>query len=85
MAGSGRLNARLRKLEQNVITVGCPECGHRRVYATLHVSRQLVDGTVVSEGPEPSPCGRCGEVPEQVIHVVEVVVNDRADLTRLPG
>jgi hypothetical protein len=27
---------------------------------------------------------RCGEVPEQVIHVVEVVVNDRADLARLP-
>jgi hypothetical protein len=48
---------------------------------------ELPDGSVVQQAVEPGPCVRCGEVPEQIIRIVEVLFNGPEDGTRLgkPG
>ena len=38
------------------------------------VTAQLSDGTLRPVGDWPAPCAACGEVPEQIIEVVEAVV-----------
>jgi hypothetical protein len=45
--------------------------------------RQQPDGSVVEKGEGPVTCARCGEVPEQVVRIIEVVVESREDLARL--
>jgi hypothetical protein len=70
----------LAKLERNaVFDGGCPACRHRRGQLVTVFSEEQDDGTITEpEGP-PSVCARCGEVPEQVVRVVEVVVDSPAD------
>jgi hypothetical protein len=38
---------------------------------------------VAETGEWPVACARCGEVPEQVVRIIEVVVETREDLARL--
>jgi hypothetical protein len=69
------LRRRLQRLEKVIHGHdGCPVCRPRcRRPVFLSVSR-LADGTVVDVGERPAPCPRCGQVPEQIIEVVEMVV-----------
>jgi hypothetical protein len=78
---SGRLHTRLRRLEAAVPT-GCPACHHRRGGTLLHISQQNPDGTLRSVSGDPQPCERCGEVPEAVVEIVEVVVSTREECER---
>jgi hypothetical protein len=68
-----RLDSRLRRLEAAVPT-GCPVCCERRGRELLHVRRQNPDGTCSSLTGDPQPCERCGEVTEEVIEIIEVLV-----------
>jgi hypothetical protein len=78
-----RIGGRLARLERAVGT-GCPECRHRRGHSLLQVGRQEPDGTVRSATEAPRPCARCGQVPEEVIEVVEVIIHSREERERLP-
>jgi hypothetical protein len=40
-------------------------------------------GLVVDEGDGPAPGARCGDVPERVLQIVEVVVESPEDVVRL--
>jgi hypothetical protein len=72
-----RLRTRLQPLERNRIDSGCPACRGRRGRIVLLRAEQLPDGTgAVVDGP-PTPCARCGQIPEQIIEVVETVVGER--------
>lgn len=56
-------------------TSGCPACRDRRGRTVFITSREQLAGTV-APGPEAlPPCAACGQVPEMVIEVVEVVVD----------
>jgi hypothetical protein len=68
------LHNRLRRLEQAVGT-GCPACRDRRGLVVVRRRRQ---GTSLA-WLEPSPCVRCGEVPEQVLQLEEIVVTSRQE------
>ena len=37
------------------------------------------DGTMTKPQELPTPCERCGEIPERVFHIVTVTVGSRAD------
>jgi hypothetical protein len=78
-----RISGRLSRLERRVGT-GCLDCRHRRGYAFVHISRQAPDGSAHGEKEAPRPCSRCGQVPEEVIEVVEVMVGSREERERLP-
>jgi hypothetical protein len=75
------LRARLRRLERTTIDAGCPACRERRGWTVLLTARRLPDGTVAPVEGEPQPCVRCGQVPEQIIAVVEVIEPAVADRT----
>ncbi len=77
-----RIRARLVRLERAAGAAGCPACRDRRGRAVLHCGREQRDGSVRFEQPEPMPCPRCGEEPEEVVEVVEVVIETREDLAR---
>jgi hypothetical protein len=42
-------------------------------------ARRLADGTIVSAEDSPLPCERCGQVPEQIVEVIETVVEPSAE------
>jgi len=52
----------------------CPACRHRHGTSVTVFSEEKEDGTVTEPEGMPLPCERCGEIPEQVCHVLEVVV-----------
>ena len=68
-----KLHARLRRLERTTVDADCPACRERRGWTVLLTARRLPDGTVAPVEGEPQPCVRCGQVPEQIIEVVEVI------------
>ena len=76
-----RLDSRLRRLEAAVPT-GCPACRDRRGRAFFRFYRQFPDGTVVPADAAPLRCERCGEVPEEVVELIEVVVSPREEWER---
>jgi hypothetical protein len=55
---------------------GCPACQDRRK-VSVFVRGRKDDGDVVWDGEVPSPCAVCGEVPEEVIEIVEQIVPAR--------
>lgn len=70
---------RLQRLERMKIESDCPACRDRRGRIVLRTSLRQPDGTVVWDRDEPQSCARCGQVPEQIIEVVESVVVERTD------
>lgn len=78
-----RLHHRLRRPERVVGTPACPACPGRRDGHVLLISRQLLDGTVLREASYPTACDVCGALPENVIEVVEVVIEQHDDLAHL--
>jgi hypothetical protein len=68
------LKSRLKRLTQQLGLELCPECRDRRGCVVLVVSSLFADGTVTAQNDAPRPCSRCGEVPEQAVHVVEQIV-----------
>jgi hypothetical protein len=68
------LRHRLRRLEQAVGT-GCPACRDRRGQVVVRRSRR---GTSLP-WVDPSPCVHCGEVPEQVLELEEILVTSREE------
>jgi hypothetical protein len=76
------LRSRLSRLERGTAEIGCPACRARRGLFALSTGRQRADGTVVLEGERPRPCTRCGEIPEQFVEVMEVVIETREELKR---
>ncbi len=77
------LRGRLRRLERSVGAAGCPACRDRRGRFLQRTGREQADGSVVFEEPAPAPCRRCGQVPEHVVEIVEVVVESPADVARV--
>jgi hypothetical protein len=75
-----RIRGRQARLERSIGT-GCPDGRHRRGHAFVHISRQAPDGTVHSETDAPRPCG---QVPEEVIEAVEVIIHSREEWERPP-
>lgn len=71
------LRTRLQQLERYTVDRGCPACRDRRGRVVWVTAQRLPDGTVVVEKTELQPCARCGQVPEQVIVVVEEVAEAR--------
>jgi hypothetical protein len=80
-----RARSRLGRLERLVGPPGCPACRDRRGRVVLVSATGLPDGTVVRTGERPQPCAACGQVPEQVIVVIEVVVDGVGDGAPPPG
>jgi hypothetical protein len=75
-----RLRHRFKRLEGSIGPgPGYPGCRDRTGRVALVGSRRLPDGTTTPEGDRPAPCERCGEIPEQIIEVVEVVVETWED------
>ena len=64
----------LRRLEHCLRPDVCPVCRDRHGRAVLIDAVELPDGTVVPRQPEPAPCARCGQIPEQIIRVIPIVV-----------
>ena len=73
------LRGRLQRLERTKIEAGCPACRDRRGRIVLVTARRLPDGTVVAVEEKPQPCAQCGQIPEQIIEVIESVVDERTD------
>jgi hypothetical protein len=69
-----RLRTRLQRLERNLVAAGCPACRDRRGLIVLRIVERFPDGSVAAEAEEPRPCVRCGQIPEQVMEVIETVV-----------
>jgi hypothetical protein len=76
------LRSRLKHLERNLGTPGCPECQHRRGLTMLVRVREGEDEQGVGSD-WPAPCPRCGEVSEQILEIVEVLVTTREEVDRL--
>jgi hypothetical protein len=72
-----KLRTRLQRLERHAVDAGCPACRERRGLIVFLTAERLPDGTVVTTEDEPQLCARCGQVPEQVIEVIESVVDGR--------
>lgn len=79
------LRTRLHRLEGHAVARGCPACRERSGQVVLVTYRELPGGAVAPYADGPTPCPRCGEVPEQVIEVIEVVVESREDVAALTG
>jgi hypothetical protein len=81
------LKRRLAKLEAAIaVTVGgCMACRDRRGDTVLVSGDLSPEGSFVpSSGAEmPAPCPECGEVPEEIIQITEVLVE--ADSHRSKG
>jgi hypothetical protein len=72
-----RLRARLAKLERSkLLNQSCPACAHRRGLSVLISADEDGQAMVAEADRLPAPCARCGEIPEQIIYVIEVVVPD---------
>jgi hypothetical protein len=78
------LRTRLQRLERNTADAGCPACRDRRGRIVLLRAEQQPDGTVAVVEGEPAPCTLCGQVPKQIIEVVETVV-EAPPLNHLPS
>lgn len=72
------LRSRLLRLERNMVDAGCPGCRDRRGRIVLLTARRQPDGKVVVQEQEPQPCVHCGQVPEQIIEVIEIIVDEPA-------
>jgi hypothetical protein len=75
-----RLNGRLRHLENAarerglLAGPGCPACRNRRGKLVIVRSRVGVDGASLWTEEGPPVCPECGQVPEEVIEIVEHLV-----------
>ena len=83
MAVPRNLGARLRRLEQGVGPAGCPACRDRRGLSFPWTCQELPDGTRVPKRDPPPPCTACGEIPEEIVEIIEVVVETREDVERV--
>jgi hypothetical protein len=75
-----KLLHRVRRLEEVSDVSGCRECRDRRGCIVFTREVRTADGTVVEAGERPAPCPRCGQVAEQILCIVEVVVSSREEL-----
>jgi hypothetical protein len=76
------LRARLGRLEQRLLggKGGCRACRDRRGRIVVITEDASVDGTMAPRDPEPETCSRCGEIPERIVQLVEVVVKSREEI-----
>ena len=77
------LRARLQRLERSRVVAGCPACRERRGRTVLLTAQRLPDGTLAPGEDEPQPCVRCGQIPEQIIEIIEVIEPAEAEWTSL--
>jgi hypothetical protein len=71
------LRMRLQRLEQNDVDAGCPACRDRQGRIALRIVERRPDGTLAAHSEELLPCVQCGEIPEQVVEVIETAVEPR--------
>jgi hypothetical protein len=71
-----KLRHRLHQLEQR-LPAGCPACRLRRGLVAPVTVREVVDEPSGRHKGTPQPCAVCGDIPEQVIRIVEQVVECR--------
>jgi hypothetical protein len=70
-----KIRARLQRLEKTCsIDHSCPACRERRGRPTLVIREQLADGMGTEPNGMPAPCVKCGQIPEQIIEIVEKIV-----------
>jgi hypothetical protein len=68
------LRTHWQRLERKTVDAGCPACRDRRGRIVFRTARPLHDGTIGSVEDEPQPCLRCGQIPKQIIEIVEMIV-----------
>jgi hypothetical protein len=78
------LRTRLQRLERTQMDTGSPVCRDRRGRIVQLTARRLPDGTVVSVEDKPQSCSCCGQVPEQIIEVIESVVESPTGQAAFP-
>ena len=75
-----RRRQRLERLERHVagtaLACHCPGCFHRQGRIAMVIARP--DGSTATSD-RPAPCSLCGQVPEQILTIVERIV-DRSSL-----
>ena len=69
-----RIRAILARLERRLGVGGCPFCRSRRHDTMLVAAEPTHDEINTVLEAYPAPCPYCGDVPEQVIELTEVVV-----------
>jgi hypothetical protein len=70
------LKSRVARLSRQRRTERCPACRDRHGCLALVTGRQRRDGTFVPDRPPPEPCAACGQIPEEVLVVVEELVDN---------
>ena len=69
-----RIRAILTKLERRLGVGGCPHCRLRRRDTVLVAVEPTQEGMNTAPEAYPAHCLRCGDIPEQVVELTEVVV-----------
>ncbi len=79
MSLRGRVNRLVAAARRQGLSpgAGCPACRERRNVTVIMRGREDDAGEMAWAGEGPSPCAACGQVPEEVIEVVEQVVETR--------
>jgi hypothetical protein len=79
--------ARLQRLGEGALEIVCPACSDRSGRTILVTERRSADGTLLPQKSQkiPEPCPQCGQVPESIIRVVEVLVETREQANEIPG
>lgn len=73
-----RIRAILAKLERRLGAGDCPFCRSRRRDTVLMAAEPLPSETSNALEAYPAPCPRCGNIPEQVIELAEVILDAEA-------
>jgi hypothetical protein len=69
-----RVRSRLDRLEQSIGPHRCPGCRDRVGLAVFVDAVEQPDGTLRRIGDLPEPCTVCGEIPESITLIAEVLV-----------
>jgi hypothetical protein len=70
---------RLQRLAEGALDTVCPSCRDRSGRMLLVTERRPADGKRLPQESQkaPEPCSQCGQVPEGIIRVAEVLVETR--------
>ena len=70
-----KFRTRLIRLERSArFDRGCPACRDRRSLYALVIREELADGSITAPVGRPAPCVQCGQIPEQILEIIEETV-----------
>src|SRR5437867_2551584 len=78
------IRTRLQRLEQVAPKATCPACRDRSGRSVLVITHRLADGSWLSQTTDmmPEPCFACGEIPESIIEITEVLLQSREQVEK---